>query len=187
MQILMNRLIKPNYKDIRYYIKTTSLVSFRSNGKLQTFPLHMASGFYDRKRFILNGVVAVDKGTGVKHLLAHINNIHKLKDKNFRDGVDRRGNVVRTEQVSYDCYHTALLALEVKLNSELKEDGKMVVFERDKQNRVSSILIRIPINYAGELIEFKFVLELPKQGTKDIAAITSGFPNKSSSANLKRH
>ena len=185
MQILMNRLIKPEYKNNRYYIQTESFVSFITNGKKVSYPLFMASGFYDRKKIIDSNITIVDKGTGVKHLLSHINNIKKLNGKNFRDGVDKNGNPVITSQVSFDCYETALSELEHKLSGTL-QNGVNGVSYQYRNNMVDGIKILVPISYNNEELEFTFIIELPRNKFSDITIIKAGYPNKNSISNLKR-
>lgn len=187
MQIIMNLLIKQPVMCDKCYIQTTSFVSYEVKGKEFSYPLYMAAGVYDHKKLIKNNMVMVRKGIGVKHLLAHIWNIRKLKDKNFRNGVDKHYKPVITSKVAFDCYAKALKELQCKLQTVLKPDNKTVIFEYDNNNWVSNIILIIPLNYGGELIEFKFVIDIPTQGSKDISTIISGYPRQDSLLNLKSH
>lgn len=187
MQIIMNLLIKQPIMYDKCYLQTTSFVSYKVNGKIYSYPLYMASGIYDRKKLISNNIIMVRKGNGIKHLLAHIWNIRKLKDKNFRNGVDRNKRPVITSKVAFDCYEKALQELQCKLEHVLEPDGKNIIFEYNSQKRVSNVIMIIPINYGGEIIEFKFVIDIPAQGSNDISTIVSGYPKQDSSLNLKSH
>lgn len=67
MQDLMNRLIKQGYNKNRYYMQTHSYVSFKVNGKIVSYPLFMATGFYDKKKTRYPNIEYIDKGEGVSH------------------------------------------------------------------------------------------------------------------------
>lgn len=185
MQIIMNLLIKQPTMNNRYYLQTSSYVMFDVKGKQMTYPLFMASGVYDRKKLIGNNVCMVRKGMGVKHLLAHIYNIRKLKDKNFRDGLDSQYKPVTTTKVAFDCYEKALQEVEKKLRTVLKPDGKTVLFEYDNKHRVSNIVLNLPVTYGGEMLMFKFVIDIPTQGTNEISTIKSGYPKRDLFKDLK--
>lgn len=119
--------------------------------------------------------------------MAHINNIRKLKDKNYRDGVDKRGRKVITTQVSFDCYVNALDKLEEKLKTILdtKDDG--VIYQRDNKGNINGIIIKIPIVYVGEKIMFTFVIDIPTDKRNQISTLAAGYSDKDSEANLKIH
>lgn len=187
MQDLMNRLIKRGYNKNRYYMQTHSFVSFKVNGKIVSYPLFMVTGFYDKRKTRYPNIEYIDKGTGVSHLMAHINNIRKLKGKNYRDGVDKNGRKVSTSQVSFDCYVKALDKLEEKLKTVLDAKNNDVIYQTDNKGDITGLVIKIPISYADEQIMFTFVIDIPIDKRNQISTLVAGYSNKNSNANLKLH
>lgn len=187
MQDIMNRLIKDGYSNNRYYIQTESLVSIIHNGRKITYPLFLASGYFDKKKIIYPNIEIIDKGKGVSHMISHINNIKKLKDKNCRAGINKYGKQIITTQVSFDCYEEALRQLETKLQKPIvnKTDGVKLTF--NNKNQIVGVIIDVPVKYGDETLLFTFVIDIPIKPEKEISTIVTGYPQKDLPLNLKSH